>query len=978
MAGILSDKFKDFKVLKSEWIDEVKCQLTHLRHEPTCCEVIHLGCDDPENVFGILFGTPADDETGKTHILEHLALTGSKRFKSRDPFFSMIKRSLNTFMNAFTGMDWTCYPAASMNKKDYFNLLEVYIDSCFYPTLTPLNFAQEGHRFCMKDDKLSYGGVVYNEMLGVMGNPTSRLHYEICKELLFSLPYRHNSGGDPKYIPTLTHQELVNYHRKHYTPSNATFFLYGDIPLEDNLTLIRKQCLEDAPKASVRCSHNVYPKQERFEAPKIHHFTYPVSVEKEDETYFTLSWLQCGIEDQETVLALTLLDSILFENDSSLVTERILESGLCKQASGYLDSELSEVPYILFCIGTKKADSEKLEKVILDALREVSESPIDQERIDAALHSLMFERFEITNSSYPYGLSNALRMAFLHLQNQPIENGLRVHSLIESLREMLKDPMYLSKVVKEQFVDNPHRLTAVMSPSSTMGAKEEDERAKKLQSIQETLSKEDIASINKLNDELKKLQEEDQTELINQLPTIRIDEITPTVTTYPLDNPREEVFTNHSFTNNIIYCDLIYPLPYLTIEESLYAKIFFALFAELGTSEYPWHENLQRIQRHTGGVSLSLGLNPQSSKKDQFKPTISFSFKALEENVPDACKIVREMLTQIDLSDQQRIKDLIKQLVAAHVMSLSQNPRKFGNAEAASSYSLLSAYNKQFSGLPYLAFLLDVEKKLDENMDQVQSALVDVSHKILHFNDPKLVVGGDENCQKKLEQSGFGGLLDLKPRDFVQWSPLEIKWERQWSLIPLAMPVVYCALVIPSVGREDPHHVPLMVAAKILNNTQLHSRLREKHGSYGSGAGQHPESATFMLTSYRDPQALLTYQEMKKSIEEMAAGKFTRENIEEAIRNIIKGTDNPCAPGHRAGVRYAQEMVGLTPEVRQKLREGYLKIDREAIIDATKEVLLNRLPDASFMVIGNEAIISRDQEALEKETTLEVKIVRAR
>jgi Zn-dependent M16 (insulinase) family peptidase len=64
----------------------------------------------------------------------------------RDPFFMMTRRSLNTFMNAFTSSDWTAYPFASQNRKDFFNLLDVYLDATFFARLDPLDFAQEGHR----------------------------------------------------------------------------------------------------------------------------------------------------------------------------------------------------------------------------------------------------------------------------------------------------------------------------------------------------------------------------------------------------------------------------------------------------------------------------------------------------------------------------------------------------------------------------------------------------------------------------------------------------------------------------------------------------------------------------------------------------------------------------------------------------------------------------------------------------------------
>ena len=136
----------------------------------------HLANDSAENVFTVAFRTVPQDSKGVAHILEHTALCGSEKFPVRDPFFLMIRRSLNTFMNAFTTSDYTAYPFASQNKKDFLNLLEVYLDAVFFSRLAPLDFAQEGHRVeyvdpTNTDSELVYKGVVYNEMKGDSSSP---------------------------------------------------------------------------------------------------------------------------------------------------------------------------------------------------------------------------------------------------------------------------------------------------------------------------------------------------------------------------------------------------------------------------------------------------------------------------------------------------------------------------------------------------------------------------------------------------------------------------------------------------------------------------------------------------------------------------------------------------------------------------------------------------------------------------------------
>jgi Zn-dependent M16 (insulinase) family peptidase len=218
------------------------------RHRATGARHLHLAADDPHNAFMVAFLTVPQDSSGVAHILEHTALCGSRRYPVRDPFFMMIRRSLNTFMNAFTSSDWTAYPFASQNKKDFNNLLDVYLDATFFPLLDERDFAQEGHRleFAEADDphsELLFKGVVFNEMKGALSSPVQRLGQALQSRLFPTITYHYNSGGDPEAILDLSHEQLKAFHARHYHPSNAIFLTYGDIPAAEHQRASRPQAL---------------------------------------------------------------------------------------------------------------------------------------------------------------------------------------------------------------------------------------------------------------------------------------------------------------------------------------------------------------------------------------------------------------------------------------------------------------------------------------------------------------------------------------------------------------------------------------------------------------------------------------------------------------------------------------------------------------------------------------------------------------
>src|SRR5258706_390525 len=121
-----------YTIRRRESLDRLDGTYLELAHDRTGARHIHIECADDNNAFAVFFPTVPKDDTGVAHILEHVVLAGSQRYPVRDPFFSMTRRSLATFMNAMTSADWTMYPFSTRNAKDFMNLLDVYLDATFF------------------------------------------------------------------------------------------------------------------------------------------------------------------------------------------------------------------------------------------------------------------------------------------------------------------------------------------------------------------------------------------------------------------------------------------------------------------------------------------------------------------------------------------------------------------------------------------------------------------------------------------------------------------------------------------------------------------------------------------------------------------------------------------------------------------------------------------------------------------------------
>ena len=209
MGITASSTIGGYTITRREPLARLEGEYLELEHQRTGAKHIHIQCPDDNNAFAVFFSTPPPDSTGVAHILEHVVLSGSQRFPVRDPFFSMTRRTLATFMNALTGADWTMYLFSTRNARDYKNLLEVYLDATFFPRLDEDSFKQEGIRFEFEEPTdpksgLRYKGVVFNEMKGALATSSSAVDRAIGKTLFKGLPYEHISGGDPQDIPNLT------------------------------------------------------------------------------------------------------------------------------------------------------------------------------------------------------------------------------------------------------------------------------------------------------------------------------------------------------------------------------------------------------------------------------------------------------------------------------------------------------------------------------------------------------------------------------------------------------------------------------------------------------------------------------------------------------------------------------------------------------------------------------------------------------
>jgi len=966
--------YHDFIVTKALEIPELQCFLRELIHEPSGARVMHISNEDPENLFCLSFQTLPASSDGVAHILEHTVLCGSQKFPVKDPFFAMSRRSLNTFMNALTGSDFTCYPAASQVPKDFYNLLEVYLDAVFHPNLNELSFLQEGHRleFSNPEDPsspLERKGIVYNEMKGALSSASARLSEAINETLFPNVMYGINSGGEPKIIAELTYEKLKEFHQTFYHPSRCLFFFYGNMPLEAHLDFITDQTLSKTEKVT---SLPAIPLQPRFTAPVYRNYYYPMESSKEtyEKSMISFTWLTCHILEQQTALALCILEIVLLDTDASPLKMALMKTGLCKQVTAFIDVEINEIPLGIILKGCRPEDAEALEKSLFDTLNLIAEQGVPPKLVENAIHQLEFHGSEITGDHSPFGLSLFMRSALLKQHGASPELGLMMHSLFESIRQLTEeDPFYFSHLILKYLIDNKHFVRIVMQPDTSLGEQENREEKEKLEKIKTAFTTAEVQAIVEKAKELadfQKMQEEDD---IDILPTVCLSDIPLLSKNYLLNEEKFEnltLFYHPVFTNDIIYADLILDLPALDEKEIPYLRLLTMVLTQMGCAERSYQDNLEYMQANTGGIYAGISLNLQAHNHNDFFPTFHLRGKALHRKVPQLFSLLKEFLTSAHLNDLERLKEIIVKHFTILETRLNQSALKYAVNLSASAITAPSKLANDLYGLNYYWTIQNIVQNFDIEGPLLLNKLLELQKKVLHLSNPHLVLSCDQKSYDELKTQRFYGLGELKPSPFTPWKDHFSLKEVPSQGRLIASPVAFIAKVFPTVSYSHEDAPALNIAGFLFDNLTLHKKIREQGGAYGGGAVSNALSGNFYFYSYRDPNILSTLKAFEEAVQNLVDGDFTDSDLEAAKLEMIQAWDSPISPGSQSEVAYGWQREGKIYELRQAFREKTMTLQREEIIEAVKKHIIPNMHKGADVIFAGKELLEKANREFEE------------
>ena len=935
--------YSTFKHLRTERIDSLDVFVSEYLHEATGAMHYHIAADNPENVFLVGLRTVPTDSTGVAHILEHTALCGSEKYPVRDPFFMMIRRSLNTFMNAFTSSDWTAYPFASQNKKDFDNLLEVYLDAVFFSRLDAMDFAQEGHRVEFSDPKdsssdLVYKGVVFNEMKGAMSSTVATVYDTLNYHLFPTATYHFNSGGEPEDIPDLSYEDLKQFYKTHYHPSNAILMTYGDIPPAELQERFETLALSRFDRLDVKIEVD---DEKRYLSPIAVEESYALDQSDngeslEDKSHHVLAWLLSPSIDIEQRFKAQLLSDVLLDNSASPLRKALETSDIGTAPSNLcgLEDSNREMSFLCGIEGSRAERAQDFEKLVVSVLEDVATNGVPLEQVEAMLHQLEIQQREIGGGHYPFGLQLILGgLAPAVHRGDPIA-AINLDPVLAKLRKDIKDPDFIPGLVKELLLDNMHRIRLTMKPDPELNQRKQVAEAQRLTKMKAALSDPQKTEIIDVAEKLAARQEQKDDESI--LPKVGLEDV-PKEFKVAHGTEKNTASFPLSFypqgTNGLVYQQLIIDLPELKEELLDILPYYCHCLTELGSAERDYIETQALQSSVTGGMSCSSSIRGAVDDEQNVTGFLVLSSKALTPNHRAMTQLLKETVLTPRFDELERIKDIMAQRRAQMEQSITGSGHSLAMMAASAGLSPVAELSHRISGLEGIKRLKALDDGLRGDDSQAIEGLAE-KFKQLHqliLQAPKrmLLVAEQEN-ETELVKDMDALWQDAGPSS-PEFSPFKLDATRQarkeaWIT---STQVNFCAKAYPTVTSDHPDAAALTVLGGFLRNGYLHRTIREQGGAYGGGASADSANAVFRFFSYRDPRLEETLDDFDKSVAWLLENDHEWQQVEEAILGVVSDIDKPSSPAGEAKQSYHNDLFGRTEEQRRRFRENVLAVSLE-------------------------------------------------
>jgi hypothetical protein len=712
------------------------------------------------------------------------------------------------------------------------------------------------------------------------------------------------------------------------------------------------------------------PIQKPFDKPKVVSIEIPAPKTEDlsEENVIGFGYLTCMIENQLDLLALTMLDSYLMDTDNSLLKKALLDSGLCDAIDSYIDPEMSQIPYVIFCRGVKLEDHEKVKAVIDNVFLKVSEEGISKKDLSSSLHQLELSRTEINGEGQPFGLNLFMRSGLNYQHGVSPEKGLIFHKFFDELNKNLENKEFIKKLVETYFIKNTTRVELLAKASSNLLEKEAFEEAEALSQLKAKLTDEQKKQIIEKAKNLNQFQKLQEHQDIECLPKITLKDVDPKIRTFDLHEPIHGLYTFEGFTNGMVYAHTVLSFENFSDEELSVLPILAALITEVGCKEESFEKTLEDMHAFTGGISASCTILSDVKNPSCVLPALMIKGKALKRNAQNFFDLMYNLTYHPRFDEIKRLEDLINQIYSLLQNKFPRQAIRYASNLALSKFSASGKLAYLFFGLPFYEKIKDLKKGGKQAIEALSDQLKTLYKKWLQNPQIEFILCSDKGKSKELAEMAALKFSSLKKFNIPK---IEFPYQRgqinEAHIIPSS--VAFNIKAIKTKTYIDPSSSDLLIASSILENVYLHKDIREIGGAYGAGANYMLSSGAFYFHSYRDPNIASTFEAFSKAQKQLCLGEFSDKELEEAKICIIQQLDTPLTPLAKAITSYTQLKEHRTNELRQKFRDRILSSSKHDIIQSAQSDLSSE-KEANLVSFTGADVWKKEEEVLKKKDLL--------
>lgn len=952
-----------YELLQSTFINEINSDAFVLRHKKSGARLLLLSNDDNNKVFNIGFRTPPEDNTGLPHILEHSVLCGSDKYPVKEVFVELCKGSLNTFLNAMTYPDKTVYPVASCNDKDFQNLMDVYLSSVLHPSIydKPEIFMQEGWHYEIEsaDAPIIINGVVYNEMKGAFSSPDEVLSRYIKQAMFPDNAYANESGGDPDYIPELTYEQFIDFHKKYYHPANSYIFLYGDMDMDEKLDWLDKEYLSKYDYLEV---DSEIRDQEPFTAPVDKEIGYSIGEGEETagKTYLSVSnCLNFGM-DSKMNLAFRVLDYALLTVPGAPLKQALLDAGIGKDIYGGYEDGLKQN---MFSVVAKDTDNEKMPQflqVIESTLRKVCEEGLDKQTLLAGVSHFEFRFREADFGSMPKGLIYALQSldSWLYDEEQPFL-FLSYEDDFAWLKEKLEEDGFFEGLIKKWLLDNPHTVRLALVPVPGLAAKKDAELAKALAEKKAAMSDTEVEELVEKVRRFKEYQEaEDSEEDLQKIPLLSVADINPESEKFIYEEKKLDghtVIHTPLFTGGINYVKLLYPIDGMSADDIHWLSLLTCVWGLVDTENYSYLALSNEVNIQTGGMSTELNAYQSMTEPGKYRSFLEISFKALCDKTDKAMELVEEILLRSRFDSEKRIREIIAENKSRMQDYLLQGSHAAAVARVQAYGSPYAAFGDHVKGYSFYQFIEELEAGYETRKAEIAEQLRKMAVRVLQ---------GNALLQITADEEGYGKFTEAVKPLLEKTGGIEVTEENQIEALGMLNEGFKTPGMVQYVARGGnfrqkgyEYTGALMVMKTMLGFDYLWTNLRIKGGAYGCMCG-FGKSGDSYLVSYRDPNLTRTNDTYLGISDYLKNVKLDERERTKYIIGTISDLDTPRSPKIKGALALSAWMSGVTDEMQAK--------ERSEILNCTEEDIRGLAPVVEAVLDTNQICVIGSEEKIEE------------